>query len=516
MATIIDDNLSKILSARYGEEVRGAIHDAIEQCYNNVDSDLNLKYGGNKLLTGSDGTMFDANESAASNSFYQFIVTKDGLKKLANFPSEIMQYGKQIEFILITFGQNHPGSHQLILETHDGSLTIYLRDKEQTWMGWSSVSSNSIFKRVSNNLIKETDANDLVGNNIRYLLLANQLEGVKNKNFPIGVTKGQAIATLISLGQSTGNTQTLITDRDFIAYRTSSDRGGGNWQFNNWTKIGRRKIFVSKNRLSSMVTYGNGVAYNSLLEALIDATSDFDNIVYVYPGEYDLIKEYKNYFGSDFFTTYDPHMHEFARGLFLKNKVTLIFSKGAKVKCMYDGSDPSLSNLFSPFNAGPFGFTLIGADVQDQNVRYSVHDERAESNDLYLNHYIGCHFYHDKGTGNGYKQALGGGLGNNGIVRIEDCMFKSKGCTEYIVSYHNSRSGGGINAESFISIKDSIIDGSVRFGWYGNATNISKMMVTNCRLLSEPIVSRENNEFDIKNVKLYAWNNSIESDPVLS
>ena len=94
MATIIDDNLSKILSARYGEEVRGAIHDAIEQCYNNVDSDLNLKYGGNKLLTGSDGTMFDANESAANNSFYQFIVTKDGLKKLANFPSEIMQYDK--------------------------------------------------------------------------------------------------------------------------------------------------------------------------------------------------------------------------------------------------------------------------------------------------------------------------------------------------------------------------------------------------------------------------------------
>lgn len=34
----ISEDLAKILSAIYGEEVRGAIHDAIEQCYSDVSN----------------------------------------------------------------------------------------------------------------------------------------------------------------------------------------------------------------------------------------------------------------------------------------------------------------------------------------------------------------------------------------------------------------------------------------------------------------------------------------------
>ena len=76
MATIIDDNLSKILSARYGEEVRGAIHDAIEQCYNNVDSDLNMKSNGIKIVRDAESG-FDAND-LPDNSFTDFIITQSG------------------------------------------------------------------------------------------------------------------------------------------------------------------------------------------------------------------------------------------------------------------------------------------------------------------------------------------------------------------------------------------------------------------------------------------------------
>lgn len=520
MATVIDENLNKILSARYGEEVRGAIHDAIEQCYNNVDSDLNLKTFGIKVYDGSaDETAFDAN-NAPENSFGLFVVTQNGKKNIVNFPSELIQSKSQIEFVFLNFGTNSAGSHQLIVSIIKNKIFLYAREHEHSWDPWFSLKSDDrdlvTKNQYSNGYIKEIDANEIKGDSINYIISAPQLDGVNNKNFPVGVQKNQAVMTLIALGQSSNNTQTIITDRDFIAYRFSNDYGDKKWTYGPWTKIGRRKIFVSKTNSSAVVKYGNGPTYTSLLEALIDATSDFDNIVYVYPGEYDLIKEYEDYFGSDFFTAYDSSEHEFSKGLVLKNRVTVVFAKGAKVTCMYDGSDRTLSNSFSPFNSGNFGFTLIGAEVHDQNVRYSMHDERAESYDIYVNHYAGCHFYHDKGTGNGYGQTLGGGLGINGLVSIEDCMFRSEGDTGNIVSYHNSHSGYGHNAESFVSIKDSIIDGSVRFSWYGNSTNISKMIVTNCRLLSEPITSRENVDFDFQNVKLYAWNNAIESEPILS
>ena len=44
MASSIEQNLNKILLSRYGKDVRQAIHDGIEQCYNDVNNpDLNTE-----------------------------------------------------------------------------------------------------------------------------------------------------------------------------------------------------------------------------------------------------------------------------------------------------------------------------------------------------------------------------------------------------------------------------------------------------------------------------------------
>ena len=41
MSNSITDFLAAILSAKYGEQVRGAIHDAIEQCYEDGRAGVN-------------------------------------------------------------------------------------------------------------------------------------------------------------------------------------------------------------------------------------------------------------------------------------------------------------------------------------------------------------------------------------------------------------------------------------------------------------------------------------------
>lgn len=511
MATIIDDNLSKILSARYGEEVRGAIHDAIEQCYNNVDSDLNMKSNGIKIVRDAESG-FDAND-LPDNSFTDFIITQSALSFAKNLPSEITSNPVQHEIVFINYGPNINGQHQEIIEIIDGEVHLYFREKQMdSYKPWSSLGTNRVIYDVLNNSKNNTiDLDSVKDYSFNYVLSVPSLDGVDNHNFPEATQFAQEVMGLCNIGVSSNLTiQALITDKNAIYTRSTSNTGHGA-VYNDWGKIGRREIFVSPEKKNG---YQKGQWYTSLLDGLIDATSDFDNIVYVLPGTYDLVKEYQDHFGSDFFSEYNPDLDEFAKGLVLKNRVTVICARGAEITCNYDGSNRTASDLFSPFNAGPFGFTLIGAEVRDSNVRYSVHDERSTYEDVYVNHYIGCSFYHDKG--NGYRQALGGGLGINGNVIIENCMFKSVGVTdEFVLTYHNSLSDGK-NARSMVTIKDSIVDGKIRCSYYGNSTAMSEMIVTNCRLLSEPVVTQEVSGYDIQNFKLYAWNNTIESEPILS
>ena len=519
MATIIDDNLSKILSARYGEEVRGAIHDAIEQCYNNVDSDLNLKYNGTKIVRDSSNE-FDAN-NAPENSFTIFIVTESGLDFVKNIPYEITSNKVQHEFVFINYGTGLVGTHQVIFEVLDGKPYMYLREQNsgvfQSWVSFDVIDRDSIVVNdiLNNSNTKQIDLNSAKKDSFNYVLSVPSLDSVDNKNFPEATQFSQESLLLLNAGKTDNlDFQELVTDYGTIYTRTTNNTGDG-FKFNNWTKIGRRTIVVSPTQSRD---YGNCHHYTSLLEGLIDATSDFDNIVYVLPGTYDLIKEYEDYYGSNFFTDYNPTLtgYGFQRGLVLKNRVTVICAREAKITCNYNGLNSTASNIFSPFNSGPLGFTLVGADVRDTNVRYSMHDERSTYTDVYVNHYIGCSFHHDKGSGNGYRQALGGGLGINGNVIIENCMFESVGVTdEWVVTYHNSLSSGQ-TARSMVTIKDSIIDGKIRCSYYGNSTAMSEMIVTNCRLLSEPVVVQENSEYDIQNFKLYAWNNDIQSEPMLS
>lgn len=244
--------------------------------------------------------------------------------------------------------------------------------------------------------------------------------------------------------------------------------------------------------------------YTSLTEGVLQATKEWDSHVYVKSGTYDLIKEFKEYYGDTFFSNFSGSVV----GIVLKKRVTVEFAPNAYVTCMYDGNNKTATSQFSPFNSGEGGFTLIGCNVTDKNVRYSVHDERTTSTDYYNNKYINCSFTHDKGNGNGYIQAIGGGLGKNGNITVENCYLESLTSTGPILSWHNS---AALDAKSSITIKDNIIKGTVRFGWYGTSTQISKMYVTNNKLYSEPYKVAETSSSTVDNVEIISWNNVIEN-----
>ena len=249
---------------------------------------------------------------------------------------------------------------------------------------------------------------------------------------------------------------------------------------------------------------GSKRRYTTLREGIEAAEKFLDAKVYVDPEEFDLVKE----FGQEYLDAYDGS--EGMIGIWLKNRVHVIFASGAKVLFNYTGANENVHTYFSPFNAGEYGFTLENAWVESKNCRYTMHDERNSAEIPYTNHYKRCTFIHDSSECSwGAHQALGGGLGCWGDILIEDCYMSANGYND-VLTYHNA----GYNQpdltefKSNITIRGCYVDGAVRV----NATGYSKLVTVahvsgNC-LATEPH-SGKTTEDATDNVLLRAWNNTI-------
>lgn len=249
------------------------------------------------------------------------------------------------------------------------------------------------------------------------------------------------------------------------------------------------------------VVYVGTTRQYKTLKSAIEAVDDvFDAYIYVDAEEFDLVDE----FGQAFLDAYSTAE---SFGLFLKNRVHLIFASGSKVVFNYTGSNAYVHEYFSPFNAGRYGFELIGANIESTNCRYSVHDEHGTENEPYRNIYKGCTMKHDSSaTTWGAHQCIGGGLGLHGTIEISDCVFEAVG-TNIDASYHAPSTSS--NAQNRVSVENSYFAGTFRMSTYGTGTAKSYGYVKGNSCTSAPFVSH--NEGSADNVEIIAWNNEIRS-----
>lgn len=246
--------------------------------------------------------------------------------------------------------------------------------------------------------------------------------------------------------------------------------------------------------------------FDSLVEAIEEATAHMDSIVYVGAGTWDLIDE----LGSDYINS----VSSTKRGVYLKNRVHLIFDPKAVVQCIYEGSRADTIAWLSAFNAGINGFTLENANIVTGNIRYCVHDERDQDTDFYTNKYINCNMYHNSSYAQGgQNQCIGGGLGLNGHIIVEGCVFENPNVNNAaVVSWHNS---AGSNAKSFIDVHGCYVRGSnsMRFRYYGSTPATQKTTILchgNClgaNIGFGPETSGSTNE----NIELLQWNNVVRA-----
>lgn len=240
--------------------------------------------------------------------------------------------------------------------------------------------------------------------------------------------------------------------------------------------------------------------FTKLVDAINEAVRYMDSVVYVGAGTWDIIDE----LGSE----YVESVSITQRGLYLKNRVRVICSSNSLITCNYTGSRADTISWLSAFNAGPLGFTLENATIESSNCRYAIHDERDQDADEYNNYYINCKIKHDN-TDGGYNQCIGGGLGLNGRVIIDGCIFENPARTNYqIVYYHNSAGSG----KSFVEVKGSYFKGTntLGFQWYGSSPATQKStLFAHGNSLGSAIQHTGASGATVENTEVISFNNEI-------
>lgn len=444
--------------------------------------------------------------SAKANTVYRITSTSDMTVSgtMTDVPTELTL--SSTSSMLVTIGGNETVLTFQLLITERGNAYIrrYYRNSSQVsvWSAWEPL-HNVVEKITPSNYQTALPDWKTAGNGSLYQIISTASMASGNwADVPSPLKEAQCISILQTFGDPTasGCMQICTVANRGEIYTRWLNNISGTLTWTNWAsnKTGRSAAII-------VDAAGNG-DYTSFTEAVKYAAELQDAYVLVMPGTYDIIAEYKALYGNDFFDNYDASTRD--DGIVLKNGITVEFSPNAYLVCNYTGSNAVMQQKFSPLVSGVNGFTLIGCNLTSRKVRYSMHDERRTNTDYYHNRYVGCHFNHDKGDGAGYIQALGGGLGKNGFVEIENCIFENPSSTGSILSYHNSEADG---ARSQVIIKDSFVKGSIKFSWYGPSTLVSTMMITGCKMYADPVMTSTKPSYDVQNVEILAWNNVIQA-----
>lgn len=285
----------------------------------------------------------------------------------------------------------------------------------------------------------------------------------------------------------------------------------------------RGKSIVNQRDTVIEVAKDGTSTYNTLKSA-IEYTYTRSNVtIHVKSGTYDLIEE----FGEDYFNNLPASQNA---GLKLFNNVYLIFDSDTLVTCHYKGDNENVLRDFSPFNSNTkfstqdahynLGFTIENMTLKCSRVRYAFHDECIGQEEPYHNIFKNCKMTKDN-TENAIfnnPSVLGGGLGNNGYIEIENCYFDGKANDKdenrTIASYHGAHSA---DAKSCIYMNNCYFkdNTSFRLGYMGTSTKMTIAQISGCSFGYAPFVSAETDDAKIVNMEIIAWNNEIRNQKSL-
>lgn len=249
---------------------------------------------------------------------------------------------------------------------------------------------------------------------------------------------------------------------------------------------------------------GSTRTYTKVKDVVEAAVQYQNSIVYLDGETFDILAE----FGQ----SYLENLHSGNCGMFLKNGIHIIGTAGTKLLFNYTGSVEVVNKYFSVFNSANEGngYTLENLTIECKNCRYCVHDDRSIDPDIYFNNFIRCNMKIDNTQNVNWtsNQCIGGGFARHANILIEDCRFISLGQENgQCVTYHNTASDDQ-TAQSSLIIKGCTMNTTCLITNHGSSPKVSTMMVSNCKLGSNP--RAYNNPSNPNNtVEVVYWNIEI-------
>lgn len=270
---------------------------------------------------------------------------------------------------------------------------------------------------------------------------------------------------------------------------------------------------IEGNNIPRVFYCGEHRELSTLKAGIEEATKYMNSILYVDAGTYDLIQE----FGSSYFESLTS-VNTLA-GLILKNNIHVIFDANSKVVSNYSGSNQYARSLYSPFNAGLYGYTLENLNLECSNCRYGIHEERNGATENYKAVIKNCNIYIDNSNNTDWAihHSIGGGFGANANVTIENCTFDNDDSSNrWGVYYHIQNNSNVNNYRAIFTFKDNYFKkGTLSLDNVASTPDSiaedSIYIVTNNKIASKYSGTDDQGIYNglTRNYELLEWNNII-------
>lgn len=251
---------------------------------------------------------------------------------------------------------------------------------------------------------------------------------------------------------------------------------------------------ITSTPASDVITVGEGRQYTSFTRAVYETVDSGLDIV-VYPGTYDIRKEYADLFSLE--TLNDAtDLSGFQFGIRLHDR-RVLFLPGSRLVCVwYFPTD--YSARFCPLYTGP-NTVLDGLDLYAEGTEYAIHDDIWRYDAPYVNEFHHCRVIGKNLYG---ANCIGGGVTRNSRIIIDNCYFDNGFSDSVTVRYHNT---DYTDAAGDIWISNTYFNAFFAACSFGETSHLN-VYVNGCK--ASRIAHRMETEgTDVVNVDLYKWNN---------
>ena len=395
----------------------------------------------------------------------RFSIIKTDAVAIANYPTD-PKFNNQSQILFDNIMWHPPtianGDLQILTNRYGDRLSrVYSNGAWTTWT--PNIYANLIAKNyviTSGNWSTLLPSMDDLTKNINASII--KTNDMTITGYPDGFTSSKIHFQSIVLneGSHTAGDEQIITDRyDKRAIRV--------WNGNSWSDWLNDKIIIRVN---------GSKGWAAALKEMNTLTGDYERMIIVEAGTYDLTAELNDYFDN----ATDLPVTECV----LNRDCTIIFEQGAKVVCNYTGANDFIKENFSILTTNAFSIKIINGNFEASNIRYCIHDEHGTAVYPYANEYINCNMLIDN-SGNtvfGQGNCIGSGLGQNAYIQVIGGIYEghSYWASDHAdIRFHNT---GAATGKSNVVVKDAYLSRSVGSFSHGTSTDLTDIIVNGCSM----------------------------------